>query len=211
MHSILPILSSSFHVGQGLNLSALPSLCLSSLASICQPVNLSTSLLGLLISCLPIYMYMYTYLPVPASLPVYLSWLCLSVSLLVYFFSCPPVCLSSSLPVRLSACPSLILPACLPVVLPFILTYLYPVYPPSHPPTPPGNILSRSQSTIWFPRAQRMPPPPPHPRFSVCRGLFNYITCKGTLRQLFIMVYRLKIQSAMLVFSSQLCEPSLCE
>ncbi len=49
-------------------------------------------------------------------------------------------------------------------------------------------------------------------------GLINYIdtkakclhlkklTCKGTLRQVFIRVYRLEIQSVMLVFSSQLCE-----
>ncbi len=32
------------------------------------------------------------------------------------------------------------------------------------------------------------------------------ITCKGTLRQVFIRVYRLEIQSIMLVFSAQLCE-----
>ncbi len=31
-------------------------------------------------------------------------------------------------------------------------------------------------------------------------------TCKGTLRQVFIRVYRLEIQSVMLVFSTQLCE-----
>jgi hypothetical protein len=54
-------------------------------------------------------------------------------------------------------------------------------------------------------------------------GLINYIdtkaicchchpkklTCKGTLRQVFIRVYRLEIQSVMLVFSTQLCELSL--
>jgi hypothetical protein len=32
------------------------------------------------------------------------------------------------------------------------------------------------------------------------------LTCKGTLRQVFIRVYRLEIQSIMLVFSTQLCE-----
>ncbi len=32
------------------------------------------------------------------------------------------------------------------------------------------------------------------------------LTCKGTLWQVFIRVYRLEIQSAMLVFSTQLCE-----
>ncbi len=53
------------------------------------------------------------------------------------------------------------------------------------------------------------------------------LTCKWTLRQVFIRVYRLEIQSVMLVFSTQLCElmplsllfgstsypspPSLCE
>ncbi len=49
-------------------------------------------------------------------------------------------------------------------------------------------------------------------------GLINYkdtkvkcrhqkkLTCKGTLRQMFIRVYRLEIESVMLVFSTQLCE-----
>jgi hypothetical protein len=49
-------------------------------------------------------------------------------------------------------------------------------------------------------------------------GLINYIdtqakfchlkilTCKGTLRQVFIRVYKLVIQPVMLVFSTQLCE-----
>jgi hypothetical protein len=32
------------------------------------------------------------------------------------------------------------------------------------------------------------------------------LTCKGTLRQVFIRVYRLAIQSDMLVFSTQFCE-----
>jgi cation transporter-like permease len=32
------------------------------------------------------------------------------------------------------------------------------------------------------------------------------LTCKGTLRQMFIRVYRLEIESVMLVFSTQLCE-----
>ncbi len=32
------------------------------------------------------------------------------------------------------------------------------------------------------------------------------LTWKGTLRQVFIKVYRLEIQSVMLVFSTQLCE-----
>jgi hypothetical protein len=48
-------------------------------------------------------------------------------------------------------------------------------------------------------------------------GLINYVdtrakflhiknlTCKGTLRQVFIRVYRLEIQSVMLVFLTQLC------
>ncbi len=35
------------------------------------------------------------------------------------------------------------------------------------------------------------------------------IICKGILRQVFIRVYTLEIQSVMLVFSTQLCEPSL--
>ncbi len=55
-------------------------------------------------------------------------------------------------------------------------------------------------------------------------GLIIYIDYKGTLRQVFIIVYRLEVQSVMLVFSTQLCEllalspslwfnssPSLCE
>ncbi len=49
-------------------------------------------------------------------------------------------------------------------------------------------------------------------------GLINYkntkvkcchlkeLTCKGTLRKVFGRVYRLEIQSVMLVFSTQLCE-----
>jgi hypothetical protein len=53
------------------------------------------------------------------------------------------------------------------------------------------------------------------------------LTCKGTLQQVFTRIYRLEIQSVMLVFSTQLCEllplslslwfnlpplpPSLCE
>ncbi len=40
-----------------------------------------------------------------------------------------------------------------------------------------------------------------------CRHL-KKLTCKGTLRQVFIRVYRLEIQSVMLVFSTQLCELS---
>jgi len=38
-----------------------------------------------------------------------------------------------------------------------------------------------------------------------CRHLKN-LTCKGTLRQLFIRVYRLDIHSVKLIFSTQLCE-----
>ncbi len=38
-----------------------------------------------------------------------------------------------------------------------------------------------------------------------CR-LLKKLTCKGTLRQVFITVYRLEIQSVMLVFTNQLCE-----
>jgi hypothetical protein len=38
-----------------------------------------------------------------------------------------------------------------------------------------------------------------------CRHLKN-LTCKWTLRQVFIRVYRLEIQSVILVFSTQLCE-----
>ncbi len=34
------------------------------------------------------------------------------------------------------------------------------------------------------------------------------LTCKGTLRQVFLRVYRLEIKSVMLVFSNQLCELS---
>jgi hypothetical protein len=36
-----------------------------------------------------------------------------------------------------------------------------------------------------------------------CRQL-KILTCKGTLRQVFVRVYRLEIQSVMLVFSTQL-------
>ncbi len=58
-----------------------------------------------------------------------------------------------------------------------------------------------------------------------CRH-FKKLTCKGTLRQVFIKVFRLEIKSVLLVFSTQLCEllpppllsgstlppsPSLCE
>jgi hypothetical protein len=77
------------------------------------------------------------------------------------------------------------------------------------------------------------------PRVDITHGLTNYkdtkakcrhlkkLACKGTLRQVFIKVYRLEIYSVMLVFSTQLCEllplspslwfnslpppPSLCE
>jgi hypothetical protein len=66
---------------------------------------------------------------------------------------------------------------------------------------------------------------PPSPtwnslRHKYTRGLINYIdtkekcrhlkklTCKGTLRQVFIIDHRLEIKSVMLVFSTQL-EPSL--
>ncbi len=38
-----------------------------------------------------------------------------------------------------------------------------------------------------------------------CRHL-KKLTCEGTLRQVFIRVYRLEIQSVMLVFLTQLCE-----
>jgi hypothetical protein len=38
-----------------------------------------------------------------------------------------------------------------------------------------------------------------------CRHL-KILTCKGTLRQVFIIVYRLEIQSVVLVFSTKLCE-----
>jgi hypothetical protein len=55
-------------------------------------------------------------------------------------------------------------------------------------------------------------------KYTLNHGLINYIhtkakcrllkklTCKGTLRQVFIRVYRLEVQSVMLVFSTQLCE-----
>ncbi len=36
--------------------------------------------------------------------------------------------------------------------------------------------------------------------------LIKYCSCKGTLRQVFITVYRLEIQSVMLLFSTQLSE-----
>ncbi len=54
-------------------------------------------------------------------------------------------------------------------------------------------------------------------RYPLHHGLMNYtdtkakcrhlkkLTCKGTLRQVFIRVYSLEIQSVMLVLSSQLC------
>jgi hypothetical protein len=57
-----------------------------------------------------------------------------------------------------------------------------------------------------------------HTAFNFTHGILNYIetkakcrhlkklTCKGILRQVFIRVYRLVIQSDMLVFSTQLCE-----
>ncbi len=38
-----------------------------------------------------------------------------------------------------------------------------------------------------------------------CRHLKKFI-CKGTLRQVFVRIYRLEIQSVMLVFSTQLWE-----
>jgi hypothetical protein len=38
-----------------------------------------------------------------------------------------------------------------------------------------------------------------------CRHL-NKLTCTGTLRQVFIRVYILEIQSVRLVFSTQLCK-----
>ncbi len=38
-----------------------------------------------------------------------------------------------------------------------------------------------------------------------CRHL-KKLTCKETLRQVIIRVYRLKMQTVMLVFSTQLCE-----
>ncbi len=43
-----------------------------------------------------------------------------------------------------------------------------------------------------------------------CRHLkkLKKLTCKGTLRQVFIRVYRLEIKSVMWVFSTQLCELS---
>jgi hypothetical protein len=52
----------------------------------------------------------------------------------------------------------------------------------------------------------------------LCHGVINYVdtkancrnikklTCKGTLRQVFIIVYRLEILSVMAVFSTQLYE-----
>ncbi len=36
--------------------------------------------------------------------------------------------------------------------------------------------------------------------------LSKKLTCKGTLQQMFIRVYRLEIQSVMLEFSTQICE-----
>ncbi len=54
--------------------------------------------------------------------------------------------------------------------------------------------------------------------YSITDGLINYtdikakcrhlikVTCKGALRQVFLRVYRLEIQSDMLVFSTQLCD-----
>jgi hypothetical protein len=60
--------------------------------------------------------------------------------------------------------------------------------------------------------------PPPLPPLEYTHGLINYkdtktkcrglkkLTFKGSLRQLFIRVYGLEIQSLMLVFSTQLCQ-----
>jgi hypothetical protein len=39
-----------------------------------------------------------------------------------------------------------------------------------------------------------------------CRLHLKLFTCKGTLRQVFIGVYRLEIQSVTLVLSAQFCE-----
>jgi hypothetical protein len=61
-----------------------------------------------------------------------------------------------------------------------------------------------------------VPTPPPHPfqtltfKLDHPHGLINYkdtkAKSKGTSRQVFVRVYRLEIQSVMLVFSTQLCE-----
>ncbi len=42
----------------------------------------------------------------------------------------------------------------------------------------------------------------------IYRHQSKMLTCKGTLRQVFIRVYRLEIQPVMLVFSTKLCELS---
>ncbi len=59
---------------------------------------------------------------------------------------------------------------------------------------------------------------PNYPYHRTTHGLINYnrhqskmssskiLTCKGTMRQMFIRVYRLEIQSVMLVLSTHLCE-----
>ncbi len=89
---------------------------------------------------------------------------------------------------------------------------------------PPGSgavIVSGHGATRWVhgshgpPPVWRTPtarPPPPS------HGLINYnrhqttmlsskiLTCKGTLRQVFIRIYRLDLQSVMLVFLTRLCE-----
>ncbi len=51
------------------------------------------------------------------------------------------------------------------------------------------------------------PAPTPFPIYTKAKCPHpKNLTCKGTLRQMFIRVYRLDIQSVMLVFSTHLCE-----
>jgi hypothetical protein len=87
-----------------------------------------------------------------------------------------------------------------------------------------GPVSTHSCVRVSWP--ERLPSNKPFPPLSCCvfspvrlaHGLIKFIdtrakcrhlkkfTCKGTLRQVFVRVYRLEIQSAVLVFSTQLCE-----
>ncbi len=92
----------------------------------------------------------------------------------------------------------------------------------------PGMLVTLQSSKKWIslwhssPSSSFSSSPTLSPGFSGTQqsyhGLINYIdtkakcrhlkkwTCQGTLRQVFIRVCRLEIQSVMLVFSTQLCE-----
>jgi hypothetical protein len=82
---------------------------------------------------------------------------------------------------------------------------------------PPVHKISK-EGPPFSCRWDGLPAPPPLIRLPPNHGLINYkdtktkcrhlkkLTCKGTLRQVFIRVYGLEIQSVMMVFSTHLCE-----